>query len=141
MVVSEPAALLRRLAVIPAGAELDGYVAEIVCGWTRVHTAHYAGLPVLCGVPAHGGGLQPVPRYSRSLDAVWPLYESYVRPYRTVLAAALTDDGGPWWHVQQFDPDGFFDSVAEGESAPLAICRALLRTLLDTPTAHGRGSA
>lgn len=111
---------------LPAGRELDALVAEKVMGWRLRENMGAAGGRCWATGRTDGGsygsGVYPefeLPEFSMDMNAAWK-----------VVTASNTrlDLFGPAWRglwTASFSPH----PTAQGETAPLAICRAALKAV------------
>jgi hypothetical protein len=116
-----------------AGRELDALIATRVMGWLAVGRGldgQNNALPDDWGRPDMQHGFKPIPPYSTSIVAAWELPN-----IRVLYAPGKYSNHGhhpTLWHGFYATKDSFgeelwFDSY--GETAPLAICRAALKTV------------
>ena len=128
---------------LPASRELDALVAEKVMGWHALRDGHCAECEAMIKegtlmMSDPQGLVGVVPDYSTSIAAAWEVVEKLCPPnpaecvYEFSLERCL--DG---CHVAKFGPheSGHIDG-----SAPLAICRAALKTVSAPIPIHSHGT-
>jgi len=122
----------QEIDAMPAGVELDALVAEALgapCGhakttWHRAFypdTGTYAGYNVeICDI-CDQADPESWPAYSTDIAAAWPLVERYGMIIAAPHGENCSCKGRPWRASRRGG------TLAEGETAPLAICRAALK--------------
>lgn len=100
-------------------SELDTKVAEVVMGWTRVDDLHYRD--------ANGQYMTDGSTFSPSTD--WGDAGLVVEKMRQQgRDFVMESNGGEWW-AQFAGTEPFLSGHSDGDTAPLAICRAALAAL------------
>ena len=123
-----------------AGPELDALIAEKVMEWTGVHyRAGYSDEE--CTSPSGLYGKGPDGRvflsksYSTDIAAAWPVLEKINNAFGIMIL--VLPDGRT--EVQRMRPrslEGFTEKITvSADTAPLAICRAALKAILNDASA------
>ena len=99
---------------MPAGRELDALVAEKVMGWDHYPSKH-----------------EIVPAYSTDIAAAWEVVE---KMRSDDWWAQIAQDNTDIWDAKLWrgEPDRWFptmETYGNAPTAPLAICRATLKTV------------
>jgi hypothetical protein len=120
---------------LAAGRELDALVAEKVMGWAEVSRrpiANAQGEHVIDEYTGRAPGGPPqgqlVPRYSTRIQDAWPLADRLREEHAFVALISGKGPAGaqPW--ICKVNKEGVFIEE-RGETAPLALCRASLRSV------------
>lgn len=102
------------------GRELDALVAEKVMGWTGIENDNLDGTDWYAGSPPGSEGHAEVPAFSTDISAAWEVVEEVNR--KNVYGFRLHNPGNGVWEAS-------WNVLAEGMSAPLAICLAALKAV------------
>jgi hypothetical protein len=108
--------------MMPAGREMDALIAKNIFEWTIVKTKRNNWFELQSGLWKPDDGATDFPHYSTDIAAAWQVIEkmrgeeSGMRVYRIESMSywQFGFRGAPW---------------AEADTAPLAICRAALKTV------------
>jgi len=129
---------------MPAGRELDALVAEKVMGWciTAWNDGEpwgnrevfppfepINGIPADCDCISHSEAGEP-PHYSTDIAAAWEVIEKAFRSGFGLTYLEYLEP--PQWHCNSglpCDEFGCDELCATANTAPLAICRATLKTV------------
>ena len=117
---------------IPPGREMDALVAEKVMGWIRYNDSQ--GWP--SGAKHTGNRRRSYPRYSTDIAAAWEVVEKLLRDNGELVVAIQSDDHD-WVCTIRDDPLNIV-GYSRSPTAPLAICRAALMTVLTARGCHTR---
>jgi len=152
---------LEEILALPAGRELDVAIAEHVLGHVWLHNKRYGFLrdeedaddivedsSANYGKhPNHEGGawIAPDEKYSTDIAAAWGLVNCLEvggwGHKHQVFSAAAECPGWQWTFMRPGGGLGACIAGAEGETAPLAICRAALLATLSAPLPTKREEA
>jgi hypothetical protein len=119
----------------PSDGELDSAVAEHVAGWKPEKFMVNPPRPTGYGM-APGGAIGPIPAYSRSMDAVWPLMAAFSHKnglehggepivFR-IYSPACNDYVWTVQPVWMHHDGGLEETPVSDKSLPRACCLALL---------------
>jgi hypothetical protein len=126
---------------MPAGRELDALVAERIFEWQRIPWKHNPEQGILLPPGAEHEANDPhvrwwgrslierVPFYSTDIAAAFEVVEKmHYEEFGCEIWMPNTD-GLRYRYQAKFYPDAGRAFVGEGDTAPLAICRAALRAM------------
>ncbi|KQN96901.1 BC1872 family protein [Paenibacillus sp. Leaf72] len=106
------------------GKELDAKVAELVLRMLEVHWSHE-----LPKYKDNQGAYHVVKGYSTDESVVWDVVEALEHEVTIKRFKGMT--GWSYWcRVSNPDPTKFDEVIARGETAPEAICKAALLSVL-----------
>lgn len=113
--------IIEEIDKMPAGREMDAAIAEKVMGFRVMRDEQHGH--ILCNDPDQieiGGHVKP---YSTDIGSAWKVVEK-MKPFRLWLI-----DLEDYWQASSLNPDDGNGLKANAETAPLAICRAALKTI------------
>jgi hypothetical protein len=118
-----------EILAMSAGEKLDELIAEKIMGWK--HGDKDRG--DMGWYPPKGFARVSVDEFSTSISAAWEIVEkfSYTYLWRWDNATHYTMPNGMKWECKLSDKGGTFDNMAYGITAPEAICKAALISLLE----------
>lgn len=123
----------------PAGERLDAWVAEFVMGWTPDKIENSSGDLVWSGYRMpNGAPNMPAHRFSTDIARAWEVVEKLAEDHQSVAVYRHFDEwlvGTVWlwpnWNPARTLYAGKLKRAPRANTAPLAICRAALLSVLD----------